>query len=124
MAWNKSYFNTKKVKHKNKLYDSKFEAGFGMELEQKLKRKEIAGFDIHFRIPLVVNDYVVCDYYIDFVVYHLDGLTEYIETKGYSTPQWKLKWKLFCALYEDKPNTKISLVIQGKSWKPRMRHNR
>lgn len=123
MVWTKrnNYFNTKKVKAGGNFYDSKFEAYFGQELVQKLKRKEIKGYDPHLRIPLVVNGYVVCDYYIDFAVYHNDGVTEFIECKGYPTEVWKLKWKLFCALYEDNPNYKITLEMQGKSYNPRIR---
>ena len=126
MVWTQknNYFNTKKVKSEGKFYDSKFEAYFGIELEQKLKRGEIKGFDPHLRIQLIVNGYTVCDYYMDFVVYHNDGTTEYIETKGYPTPAWKIKWKLFCALYEDDPNNKITLEMQGKTWTPRLRKKR
>lgn len=123
MVWTQknNYFSTKKVKSGGKFYDSKFEAYFGIELEQKLKRGEIKGFDPHLRIPLIVNGYTVCDYYIDFVVYHNDGTTEYIEAKGYPTGIFKIKWKLFCALYEDDPNNKITLEMQGKYNPPKLR---
>ena len=123
MVWTQknNYFNTKKVKSGGKFYDSKFEAYFGIELEQKLKRGEIKGFDPHLRIPLIVNGYIVCDYYIDFVVYHNDGTVEYIECKGYPTDVWKLKWRLFCALYEDNPSIKITLEMQGKYNPPKLR---
>jgi hypothetical protein len=122
--WNQQnrYYNTKKIQMGGKFYDSKFEAVYGMEVEQKLKNKEILGFDTHLRLPLEVNGYNVCDYYIDFAIYHLDGTTEYVETKGYPTPVWKLKWKLFCALYQDDENIKITLINQMKTpWKPRLR---
>ena len=126
MVWGKrnNYFNTAKIKSGGKFYDSKFEAFFGQKYEQMRKRGEIKGFDPHYRIPLVVNGYTVCDYYIDFAVYHNDGTTEFIECKGYPTPAWKLKWKLFCALFEDDPNVKITLEMQGKSYNPRMRKQR
>ena len=123
MVWTQknNYFSTKKVKSGGKFYDSKFEAYFGIELEQKLKRGEIKGFDPHLRIPLIVNGYTVCDYYIDFAVYHNDGTVEYIECKGYPTDVWKLKWRLFCALYEDNPSIKITLEMQGKYNPPKLR---
>lgn len=95
-----------------------------MELEQKVKDKLIEAFDTHVRMPLSVNGYIVCDYYIDFVVYHLDGTVEYIECKGYPTDVWKLKWKLFLALYEDKVGIKITLVMQGKGYRPQKRRLR
>jgi len=126
MTWIKrtNYYSIKKVKSGGKFYDSKFEATFGIKLEQKLKRKEIKGFDPHLRIPLIVNGYTVCDYYIDFAVYHNDDVVEYIECKGYPTDVWKLKWKLFCALYEDNPNVKITLEMQGNNYNPRLRKNK
>jgi len=123
MTWNKSYnyYNTKKREVCGKKYDSNFEAGYAQELELKLKAKEIKGFDTHVKIPLVVNKCIVADYYIDFVVYHKGGLVEYVETKGWATDVWKLKWKIFCALYENKKNVQISLIMQGKGYNPRMR---
>jgi len=124
--WLKSnrYFNTKKVTNQLGRWDSKFEAAYAQELDLRVKAKDIAGYDAHLRIPLEVNGYVVCDYYIDFAIYHHDGTTEYVETKGKAEPVWRLKWKLFCALYEDKPDVKISLVMQGKQYNPRMRRAR
>lgn len=121
--WNKrySYFNTPKVKIGNKQYDSKFEAGYGQELELRLKAGEIEGFETHVPIPLVVNGYEVCKYYVDFVIFHKDETMEYVETKGYPSDTWKLKWKLFCALFEDDPNVKITLVMQGKYKPPKLR---
>jgi hypothetical protein len=63
------YFNTKKVNFNNKSYDSKFEADFGATLELRKRSGEIEGFDTHVRLPLNVNGYTVCDYYIDFIIY-------------------------------------------------------
>lgn len=112
-----SYYNAKK-QGKN---DSKFEAGKAQELELLKKAGEIKDFREQEKLDLIVNNYLVATYKIDFTVYHHDGTTEYIETKGYATPQWKLKWKLFEALYSDKPNVKLTLEFQGKSWKPQRR---
>lgn len=121
--WNKkySYFKTPKVKIGDKQYDSKFEAGYGQELELRLKGKAIKYFDTHVRIPLEVNGYTIANYYIDFVVGHNDGTTEYVETKGYATDVWKIKWKLFCAIYEDKEDVTITLIMQGKQKPPKIR---
>lgn len=124
MTWTKkySYYNTAKVITNGTQYDSKFEAAKAEELNILLQAGEILGFDSHLRIPLIVNGYTVCDYYIDFAVYHKDGITtEYIEMKGYPTDVWKLKWKLFCALYEDKEDVKITLEMQGKQRPPKIR---
>lgn len=113
-----SYYSTQK-QGKN---DSKFEAGKANELELLKRAKEIKDFKEQVKIPLIVNGYVVCDYYIDFVVEHNDGTTEYVETKGYATDVWKLKWKLFEALFSDLPDVKLTIEYQGKKkWQPKLR---
>jgi len=122
MTWRKrtNYFNIPKVKSKGKQYDSKFEASFALKYDQMLKKGEIKGYDPHYRIPLIVNGFKVCDYYIDFAIYHNDGTVEYVECKGYPTDVWKLKWKLFCALYENDPNVTITLEMQGRQKPPKL----
>ena len=112
-----NYYSTKK-QGKN---DSKFEAGKAQELELLKKAKEIKDFREQEKIELIVNNYLVATYKIDFTVEHNDGTIEYIECKGYPTPQWKLKWKLFEALYGDKPGVKLTIEYQGKGWKPQRR---
>ena len=112
-----TYYRTKK-QGKN---DSKFEAGKAQELELLQKAGEIKSFKDQVKLPLTVNGYIVCDYYIDFVIEHNDGTTEYLETKGYATDTWKLKWKLFEALYSGEPNTLLTVEYQGKNWRPRLR---
>ncbi|MHB8580818.1 MAG: DUF1064 domain-containing protein [Ignavibacteriaceae bacterium] len=102
-------------------YDSGFEAQYGMFLESKLKAKRIKNFDRQINIPLIVNDYKVCDYRIDFFVYHLNNSTEYVEVKGYQTDVWILKWKLFEVLYSDKPDVKLTIIQQGNYHPPKLR---
>jgi hypothetical protein len=123
MVWTQKnrYYTVKKVKSGGRSYDSKFEAGYGQELELRLKAKDIKGFDTHQRMTLSVNGYKICDYYVDFVIYHNDGTIEYTETKGFQTSVFRIKWKLFCALYEDDPNVKITLIMQGKGTPPKLR---
>ena len=115
------YSNSKSIMYDGFMYDSKFEAGYAMELDLRLKAKDIKSWDRQKVLDLIVNEYIICTYKIDFIVYHHDGIIEYIETKGYATPTWKLKWKLFEAIYSVDPNVKLSLVFQGKTWNPRMR---
>lgn len=116
----KTYFKSaKKSEYKGSVYDSKFEAQVAFDLDMMLKAGEIIKWERQVKIPLEVNGYVVCDYYIDFIVYR-DGETEYIEAKGYPTPVWKLKWKLFEALYT-KPGNKLTVIQQGKFKTPKLR---
>lgn len=119
--YNKYYSNAKKQVYNGYRYDSKFEASYAMELDLRVKAKDIKSYDRQINLDLVVNDYKICQYRIDFVVYHNDGTTEYVECKGYPTPVWKLKWKLFESLYADLPGVKLTVVQQGKFKTPKIR---
>ncbi len=93
-------------------YDSGFEAQQAQELELRKKVGDIKDFIAHKRIPLIVNDYHICDYIIDFEVEHNDGTTEYIEVKGLKSPEWVIKFKILEAMFGDDPNVKLTLVSQ------------
>ena len=105
----RGYYNTKKQGK----YDSNFEAGYGAGLELRVKAKDIQSFETHQKIELNVGNFHICNYYIDFVVYHNDGTIEYVETKGYPTTVWRLKWKLFEALFSEKEGVKLTVVYQA-----------
>lgn len=102
-------------------YDSKFEANKGKELQLMKDMKEIEDFETHVRIPLEVNGYLICTYEIDFVIYHKDGTVEYLETKGRPSPSWSIKWKLFEALYSEKPDVRLTVEFQGRGRPPKAR---
>ncbi|HEX2866528.1 MAG TPA: DUF1064 domain-containing protein [Ignavibacteriales bacterium] len=88
-------------------YDSKMEANYAMQLEWRLRTGEISAYKGQVEIPLEVAGVHICNYIIDFVVTYPDGTSEYVEVKGHPTPAWRIKWKLFRALY---PELKIKLV--------------
>jgi len=111
------YYNTKKCNG----YDSKFEAGYAADLKLRQKAGDIKSWESQVNLDLNVNGYRVCQYRIDFIVYHNDGTVEYVETKGYPTPIWRLKWKLFEALFSDIPGNKLTVVMQGRQKPPRAR---
>jgi len=93
-------------------YHSKKEAAYAAELDLLVRAKEIKSWDRQVRISLDVNGFHICNYIIDFVVHHNDGTEEYVEVKGFQTEVWRLKWRLFEALYEDKvKNEGVRLTI-------------
>jgi len=47
---------------------------------------------------------------MDFVVTHNDGSLEYVEVKGFQTEVWRLKWKIFEAIF-NKEHPDIILTI-------------
>lgn len=104
MAYHQSWGNKYHAKssiYNDTYYHSKLEAAYAQELDLRLKAKDIKGWRRQERIPLVVNGIKVATYIIDFVIEHNDGEEEYVECKGYETDIFRLKWKLFEALYPD-----------------------
>lgn len=109
-----SYFKTKKITYNGEVFDSKFELQKKKDLDLLSRAGVVKGYERQVRIPLVVNGYTVCTYVIDFIVTHNDGSKEYIETKGYPTNEWKLKWKLFEALFIEE--NKLTVEYQKDIW--------
>ena len=109
--------NVKKQTYDGNKYDSGFEAGYAAELNLRLKAKQIKSWERQIKIPLEVNGFHIANYFIDFVVYHLDDTIEYVETKGLASPVWKIKWKIFEALYSEKPDVQLTVVQQRSNWR-------
>ncbi len=117
----KSYNVAKKKEYAGLTYDSNFEAGYAQELDLRQKAGEILKWERQINLNLAVNGFIVCQYRIDFIVYYPDNTIEYVECKGYPTPVWKLKWKLFEALYSDLPDVKLTVIQQGRFKAPKPR---
>lgn len=114
MTYNKQFsrnkYNAKSTEYNGAVYHLKMEAGYAEELDWRLKAKEITKWERQVRIPLDVNGKHICNYYIDFKVYYPDDTTEYVEVKGFETEVWRLKWKLFEALYGENETIKLTIV--------------
>lgn len=82
-------------------YHSKGEAGYAAELDLRLKAKDIKAWRRQVKVSLDVNGRHIANYFVDFVVTHLDDTEEYVEYKGFSTEVFRLKRLLFEALYPD-----------------------
>jgi len=93
-----------------RLYASKLEANYARELDLRKGTKAIKDWSPQHRVPLVVNGKTITTMVIDFRVIHDDGSIELIETKGHETPDYKLKRKLFEALF---PEAVYSIVKKG-----------
>lgn len=114
------YSNAKKCEYNGSIFDSRFEASYAMVLNQLQKDGEIIKWERQVKLPLIVNNYIVCDYYVDFIAYR-DGEVEYIETKGLWSRAASIKFKLFEALFTA-PGNKITIIKQGKqNGRPRLR---
>ena len=114
-----SWIRAKKNVYNGSVFDSQFEADYARELDLRVKAKDILKYERQVKIPLVVNGYLITNYYIDFILYHPGGTVEYVECKGYATKSWRLKWKLFEALYSGKEGVKLTVIKQRENFKLR-----
>lgn len=104
------------------MYDSKFEASVAQELTFREAAGELESWEAQKTLDLIVFNkhgvsFKLGTYRIDFVAYRKDGVTEYIEAKGFSTPNWKWKWAIFESMMEGEPDVELRVIWQGKSSK-------
>jgi hypothetical protein len=100
-------YRAKTATYNGQKYHSKREAAYAAELDLRVKAGELRATERQVTVRLDVSGFHICDYVVDFVVTHADGHEEWIEVKGFETPIWKLKKKLFEACY---PNRKLVVV--------------
>jgi hypothetical protein len=123
MTWSQKSFKywRRKPKYKNAVttvngikYDSKFESKVGQDLEIQKKAGEIKDFDRQIPVDLYVNGIKITRYIVDFRVEHNDGTIEWIEAKGFPTPEWKLKARIFEATVIEKSNGKERYTVMTR----------
>lgn len=105
-----SKYGNKKQEVNGISYHSKKEASYAHDLNLRKVSGDIKDWERQVKISLDIGKYHIANYYIDFVVTHNDERKEYVEVKGYETAEWRLKWKLFEALYSEIPNTILTIV--------------
>lgn len=114
MAWKlqtKNKFGAIKQTYGGYSYHSRKEAQYAAELDLRVRAGDIKRWERQKKIELRVNGELICNYFIDFVIYHNDETKEYTEIKGFETDVWRLKWKLFEAIYRVKePASKRTVV--------------
>lgn len=91
----KSKYNNKSCRcRKGHIHKSRFEALVCDELNLEYRGHKIK---TEVKFPMVVNGKLICNHYMDFVID--DKIA--VEAKGFETATWKIKSKLFSALYPD-----------------------
>lgn len=108
----KNKYNAKSQIYNGRAYRSKLEAGEAYELDMLKKAKEIKDWEYEKEsIDLKVYGQKVARYRPDFWVYHNDGSLEIIETKGFWTPEAKIKWALLEAIYsKEHPEIRLTVI--------------
>jgi predicted nuclease of restriction endonuclease-like RecB superfamily len=104
-------------------YRSKAEARYAATLDTLLAGGAITSWKYEPTYELRVFGELVCKYKPDFEIEHSDGSKEIVEVKGFATPEWRLKWKLFVILMaREHPATKLTVHGTSKSfWHRRTR---
>lgn len=82
-------------------YDSKFEASYAMDLDWRIKAKEVLSYQRQYRLDLVIKGVFWRSYKIDFRVETAEGWFEYVEVKGFPTQEWKQKWDVTRILFQE-----------------------
>lgn len=97
-----SKFKNKSTEYGGNYYQSIKEARYAQELDLRVKGKDLKSWKRQVPIDLVVNGMKICTYKIDFVETDHKGNEVWTEVKGFETPEWRLKWRLFEALYPER----------------------
>lgn len=96
-------FGASKKRYGTDLYHSKMEADYAAQLDmlKKARRKadRVLSWARQVKVPLVVDGCFIANWICDFEVTYADGRVELHEVKGFDTEVWRLKRKLYDALY-------------------------
>jgi hypothetical protein len=106
MAWyvRKHKFGaTRTVCHAGHSHPSKLEAKVCDSLTLLLKANKIKSLEQQKAYPFIICGGKLCNHVPDFTITHLDDSLEVVEAKGFATPEFKLKKKLFTILYPSIP---------------------
>jgi len=106
----RSKFANRSTEYNGIVYHSKKEATYAVELDFRVKAKDIKSWDRQVKVELKIKGKLITRYFLDFLIQHNDGTIEYVEVKGFETDVWKLKWKMFEALYGGNRKVKLTIV--------------
>jgi len=103
-----SKFKNQTTLYNGHSYHSIKEANYARELDLRIRAGELKSWRRQVPIELRVNGQKICVYTIDFVETDKNDNEMWTEVKGFRTPEWMLKWKLFEALYPERDKQVIS----------------
>lgn len=112
-------YNAKRTEINGIVFDSKLEGEYYLYLKKQQKEGKIK---IFARQPTFMlqggykkdgKNIRPINYKADFKIYHLDGSEEIIDIKGYETPEFKIKRKIFEHKY---PLIKLTLIKYVKKY--------
>jgi hypothetical protein len=95
-------YNARSATYNGHTYHSEKEAAYAAELDLRVRAGELREWHRQVPIELAVNGHKICTYTIDFLEIDKNGGEMWTEIKGFETPEFRLKWKLFDALYPER----------------------
>lgn len=101
-------YQAKKTIYNGNRYDSVKEASYAQQLDvlknAKMKQERVIDVDRQVRLPIKIDNVLICTYICDFRVTYQDGRIEHIDVKGYrggsAYAMFRLKKKLVKACYQ------------------------
>jgi hypothetical protein len=93
-------------------YDSIFEANYAMALDWRKKAGEIKEWERQYPVRIEINGEHILTMRADFRILHNDGTYELAETKGFETPDYKIKKRLIEVIMA--PRTPRPLLYAGE----------
>lgn len=115
MQYSGNKYHAKSTQYAGQVYHSGLEASYAAELDLRVKAKDIKSWDRQIKLDLKINGQHITNYYIDFIIHHNDGSREFVETKGYATDLWRIKWLILEATFDnfkEHPDDKLSVIKQ------------
>lgn len=95
-------YGAQKKEYNGRLYDSKAEASVAQEVELLCRAGQVIKVEPQKTYPLYgKNGGRVCNHRVDFLLTFADSHLEVWECKGFATPEWRIKLKLFEDNYPD-----------------------
>lgn len=99
---NQNKYHNKKTEVNGVLFDSKKEANRYQELLFLYSQGKISHLELQPRFPFIINEKKICTYVADFIYLDKDKNCYIVEdVKGFKTDVYKIKSKLFKAIYSD-----------------------
>ena len=106
MIRSRNKYGAKRQVYAGERYDSGLEARVAAQLDALRKAKVASERVVEVRrqvsVPLLVNGKTVATWKVDFLVTYANGREVYLEAKGFETADYRIKRKLFEALYPER----------------------
>lgn len=100
--WSNKY-RAKKKEYNGRMYASTLEANDALWLDLLVSDGRLKEVKPQHKLSFSINGKHITTHIVDFLVTLPSGKQKFVETKGFATELWRVKWKLAEALYPETP---------------------